>query len=69
MSRFPYYLPIWYGVLANFSLMYITDSDPFLAKGLGYISNLRKLREIVKDREAWRAAVHEVAKSRTQLSD
>ena len=31
--------------------------------------NLSKLREIVKDREAWRAAVHEVAKSRTQLSD
>ena len=31
--------------------------------------SLSKLREIVKDREAWRAAVHEVAKSRTQLSD
>ena len=26
-----------------------------------------KLQEIVKDREDWRAAVHEVAKSRTQL--
>ena len=31
--------------------------------------HLSKLREIVKDREAWRAAVHEVAKSWTQLSD
>ena len=31
--------------------------------------NLSKLREIVKDREAWCAAVHEVAKSWTQLSD
>ena len=28
--------------------------------------NLGKLREIVRDREAWRAAVHEVAKNWTQ---
>ena len=31
--------------------------------------SLSQLREIVKDRETWRAAVHEVAKSWTQLSD
>ena len=31
--------------------------------------SLSKLREIVKDREAWRAAVHRVAKSWTRLSD
>ena len=31
--------------------------------------NLSKLREVVKHREAWRAAVRGVAKSQTRLSD
>ena len=31
--------------------------------------SLSELREMVMDREAWRAAIHGVAKSRTHLSD
>ena len=31
--------------------------------------SLSKLKEIVKNREAWHAAVHEIAKNQTQLSD
>ena len=38
----------------------ITDS---MDMGLG------RLRELVMDREAWRAAIHGVAKNRTRLSD
>ena len=32
-------------------------------------TSLGKLRELVTDREAWRAAIYEVAKGRTRLSD
>ena len=31
--------------------------------------SLSELQELVMDREAWHAAVHEIAKSRTQLND
>ena len=31
--------------------------------------SLSELRELVMDREAWRAAIHGIANSRTQLSD
>ena len=31
--------------------------------------SLNELRELVMEREAWHAAIHGVAKSRTQLSD
>ena len=32
-------------------------------------TGLDKLQELVMDREAWRAAIHRVTKSRTRLSD
>ena len=32
-------------------------------------ATLNELRELVMDREAWRAVIHGVAKSRTRLSD
>ena len=32
-------------------------------------ASLSELQELVMDREAWRAAIHEVAKSQTRLSD
>ena len=31
--------------------------------------NLSELQELVRDREAWRAAIHGVSKSQTRLSD
>ena len=31
--------------------------------------SLSKLQELVMDREAWHAAIHEIAKSQTQLSE
>ena len=31
--------------------------------------SLSRLQELVMDREAWRAVIHEVAKSQTRLSD
>ena len=37
--------------------------------GITDLMDLSELRELVMDRETWRAAIHGVAKSRTQLSN
>ena len=39
----------------------------YITESLGM--SLSKLQEVVMDREAWHAAIHGVAKSRTRLSD
>ena len=43
--------------------------SPMVKEYYHAIETARKLKETVKDREAWRAVVHGVAKSQTQLSD
>ena len=48
------------GIVNRYSSRWMADSMD---------TNLGKLREMMKDREAWRAAVHGVAKNQTQLSD
>ena len=44
-------------------------SLPTLRENWELRNNLGRLQEMVRDREAWRAAVHGVAKSWTRLSD
>ena len=43
--------------------------DGWMASLTRWMLSLSELRELVMDREAWRAAIHGVAKSRTRLSD
>ena len=48
----------------------VAQSCPTLCDPLDCtVINLGKLQEMVKDREAWSAAIHRVAESRTRLSN
>ena len=55
----------WLDVITD-SMDGITDSMDGITDSMDI--SLGRLRELVTDREAWRAVVHGVAKSRTRLS-
>ena len=62
--------PLEKGMANHFSILALrTPWTVWKGKMIGYWKRNSQLRELVMDREAWRAAIHGVAKSRTQLSD
>ena len=82
MSKFQYFGHLMWGDVKVWEKTLMLEKMPMRAGGVGWQQKMRwldglvdsvdmilsKLREIVKDREAWRAAVHGVTKSQTQLS-
>ena len=59
-------LSLFLGGSSSSILSIISNSGPMASPAQ---LSLSKLWEMVKDREAWRAVVHGIAKSQTQLSD
>ena len=64
-ERFTYLLKLEYG----FPLVFNVKKRIVKCHTYSMDVSLGELREFVMDREAWRAAIHGVEKSRTQLSD
>ena len=59
----------WLTIAYTISFLYQLATFPVCPGRISWTKHTGGLREMVMDREAWRAAIHGVAESRTRLSD